>query len=109
MTLTLDQFKQADLRVGVVEACERVPDTDKLLKLSVNFGDEIGVRQIVSGIALYLTPEEVVGKRMLFIVNLEPRVIKGLESQGMLLAVGGGETFSYLTPTKDVPAGSQVR
>jgi len=109
MTISIDQFKEADIRVGVVRVCEKVPDTDKLLRLEVDFGDSIGVRQIVSGIAQYVTPEEMVGKQLLFIVNLEPRTLRGLESQGMLLAVGEGETFSFLVPTQNVAAGSQVR
>ncbi len=109
MTITIDQFKEADIRVGTVLVCEKVPDTDKLLRLEVDFGEEVGKRQIVSGIALYVTPEEMVGKQVLFVVNLEPRMLRGLESQGMLLAVGEGETFSFLVPTKSVASGSQVR
>lgn len=109
MTITIDQFKEADIRVGTVLVCEKVPDTDKLLRLEVDFGEEVGKRQIVSGIALYVTPEEMVGKQVLFVVNLEPRMLRGLESQGMLLAVGEGETFSFLVPTKNVVSGSQVR
>ncbi|MEK7613385.1 MAG: hypothetical protein AAB439_00715 [Patescibacteria group bacterium] len=109
MTISIDQFKEADIRVGTVRTCEKVPDTDKLLHLEVDFGDEVGVRQIVSGIALYVSPEEMVGKQVLFVVNLEPRTLRGLESQGMLLAVGEGDTFSFLVPTKAVAPGSKVR
>jgi methionine--tRNA ligase beta chain len=109
MTITLDQFKEADIRVGVVRSAEKIPDSDKLLRLEVDFGTEVGVRQIVSGIAPFVTVEEIVGKQVLFVVNLEPRTIRGIESQGMLLAVGDGESFSYLVPTKEVLPGSRVR
>lgn len=109
MTISLDEFKQADLRVGTVRSAERVPESDKLLKLSVDFGEEVGTRQVISGIAPYLSPEGVTGRQALFIVNLEPRTIRGFESQGMLLAVGEGSTFSLLTPTQEVPPGSSVR
>lgn len=109
MTISLDQFKEADIRVGTVTVCEKIPDADKLLRLEVDFGEEVGVRQIVSGIALYVAPEDVVGKQALFVVNLEPRMLRGLESEGMLLAVGEGETFSFLAPTKKVLPGSRVR
>lgn len=109
MTISLDQFKQADLRVGTVRVCEKIPEADKLLRLEVDFGPDIGVRQIVSGIAAYTTPEALVGKQLLFIVNLEPRTLRGLESAGMLLAVGENESFSFLVPTNAVEPGSQVR
>lgn len=109
MTISIDQFKEADMRVGTVLVCEKIPDADKLLRLEVDFGEEVGKRQIVSGIALYVTPEEMVGKQLLFVVNLEPRTLRGLESQGMLLAVGEEETFSFLIPSKAVTPGSRVR
>ena len=103
-----DQFKKADIRVGTVCSAEHVPETDKLLRLEVDFGED-KYRQIVSGIAEYVTPEDITGRQLLFIVNLEPRIIRGLASNGMLLAVGEGETFSLVTPTKKVASGSQVR
>lgn len=109
MTISLDQFKQADLRVGTVVVCEAIPGADKLLRLEVNFGANLGVRQIVSGIAPYVAPDALVGRQLLFVVNLEPRTLRGLESQGMLLAVGEGESFSFLVPTNTVEPGSQVR
>lgn len=109
MTISLDQFKEADLRVGIVRVCEKVPDTDKLLRLEVDFGEEVGARQIISGIAPYIEPETLVGKRLVFVVNLEPRAIRGLTSEGMLLAVGEDDTFSLLAPTGDVVPGSRVR
>jgi methionyl-tRNA synthetase len=108
MTITLEEFKNVDIRVGTVVACEHVPETDKLLRLEVDLGEERN-RQIVSGIADYVTPEDLVGRQLMFIVNLESRVIRGLASNGMLLAVGEGDTFSVVTPTKKVAPGSRVR
>ncbi len=108
MTISLDQFKEADIRVGTVVVCESIENADRLLRLEVDFG-ELGTRQILSGIAEYVTPYDMVGKQLLFITNLEPRTIRGLESNGMLLAVGEGESFSFLSPTKEVAKGSPVR
>lgn len=108
MTISLEEFKNADIRVGTVVACEHVPETDKLLRLEVDLGEDNN-RQIISGIAEFVTPEEITGRQLLFIVNLEPRVIRGLASNGMLLAVGEGETFSVITPAKKVAPGSRVR
>lgn len=106
--ITLDQFKEADLRVGTVRAAERIDGSDKLLKLMIDLG-EPELRQILSGIAKYVGPEDVVGKQFVFIVNLEPRAMMGMMSHGMLLATGEGETFSMLSPTKEVAPGSAIR
>ena len=108
MTISFDDFKKADMRVGTVTFAEHVPETDKLLRLEVDFGED-KKRQIVSGIAEYVTPEDITGRQLLFVINLEPRIIRGLASNGMLMAVGEGETFSLITPTKQVAPGSQVR
>ena len=105
--ITLDDLKKAEIKVGTVVSAERVPETDKLLRLMVDFGEESGPRQIVSGINLYLTdPSDIVGKQLSFVTNLEPRTIKGLESNGMLFAVGEGDSFAFLTPHKPVPPGT---
>lgn len=108
MPLTLDEFKNMDLRVGTVLSVEPVPDTDKLLRLEVDLGEDMP-RQILSGIAQFLKPTEIIGRQLLFIVNLEPRVIHGLVSSGMLLATGEGEEFALIAPTKQVPPGSRLR
>src|SRR5688572_1502515 len=97
--ITIDEFNRIEIKVGTILSAEPVPDTDKLLKLSVNFGEE-SPRQIISGIALYVAPESLVGKQLPFITNLEPRMIRGFESQGMLLALGGGEEFAFLIPDR---------
>ncbi len=108
MAIPIDHFKEVEIRVGTVKSAERVPDSDKLLRLEVDFG-EGAMRQILSGIAEFLSPEELVGRQYPFVTNLEPRVIRGLVSNGMILAVGEGDTFALLTPTKQVQPGSRIR
>jgi methionine--tRNA ligase beta chain len=104
--ITFEQFKQVEIRIGKVLAAEKIPDTDKLLKLQVGFGEF--KRQIVSGIAESYTVEEMVGKSLPFIVNLEPRILRGEESQGMLMATGVEGKVILLEPAGDVPAGTEV-
>jgi methionine--tRNA ligase beta chain len=105
--INFEDFEKLRIQIGLIVNAEMVEGTDKLLKLQVSFGDEI--RQIVSGIAQFYTPEKLVGKQFPFVTNLEPRIIKGIESQGMILAVGVGEKAILLKPLKKVPAGSAVR
>jgi methionyl-tRNA synthetase len=107
--VTIDDFAKLDLRVALVTAVERVPKTEKLLKLSLNLGSE--ERTIVSGIAQFYEPEELVGKRIVIIANLKPAKIRGVESRGMLLAAGGraeGETLGLLTLDKEIAPGTRV-
>ena len=107
--ISIDDVVKVDVQVGTVLSAERVPETDKLLRLSVDFGEETGPRQIVSGIAAYVeTAEELVGRQLAFITNLAPRTIKGLESNGMLFAVGNGDTFAFLSPDRPVPPGTSA-
>ncbi len=115
MTISIDDFKKLDIRIGEILSVEKVEDTDKLLKLSVSFGEETP-RQIVSGIALFFPDiQTLVGKKCAFAYNLEPRTIRGLESQGMILAVNGekkegeGNFFSLLETTLDTVPGSSVK
>jgi len=106
--ITYDDFKKAEIKVGKILSAEKVPDTDKLLKLSVDLGEE-APRQIVSGIAAYFPePEALVGQKCFFVANLEPRTIRGLESNGMLFAVGGRDDipFSLIKADDTVPPGS---
>ncbi len=107
MNITFDDFKKLDIRIGKVTACEKVENADRLLKLQVDFGEF--QRQIVSGIALWYTPEDLIGKEFPFIVNLEPRTFKGVESQGMVMAAGPEEGAVLLSPDKDVPPGTIVK
>jgi methionine--tRNA ligase beta chain len=106
MNINFEEFKKMRIRIGLIVEAERVEGTDKLLRLQVDFGDEN--RQIVSGIAEFYKPEQLIGKEFPFIVNLEPRVIRGVESQGMILAISNGENIVLLKPQKKVPAGSNV-
>src|SRR6185369_9229142 len=80
---TFDDFSKMDIRIGTIVAAERVPKTDKLLKLTIDTG--IDQRTVVSGIAAYYDPEKIIGQQVSILVNLEPRKIKGIESQGMIL------------------------
>lgn len=111
--ITYDEFKKVEVRAGKILSAEKIPDTDKLLKLMVDMGekDEAGTslpRQIVSGIALYFPdPATLVGKTCMFVANLEPRTIRGFESQGMIFAVSGANgAFSLLEPGNDIPPGT---
>lgn len=105
--VTFDEFKRMDFRVGEVLKAERVEGTDKLLKLEVDIGTE--KRTMVAGVADVYSPEELVGKKFVFIVNLKPAVIRGIESQGMLLAaeVEGKATIPFFD--KDVQTGAKVK
>lgn len=106
--ISIDDFKKIDIRIGTVITAEHIPDTDKLLRLTVDLGEEEH-RQIVSGIAEYVSPEDLEGKQCAFAANLEPRTIRGFESRGMILAVlTDDEKFAYLTPSAPLPAGSVV-
>lgn len=104
--ISYDDFKKIEVKVGTVLSAERVEDTDKLLRLMVDLGEE-APRQIVSGIAAYVEdPSSLVGRQLAFVANLAPRTIRGLESNGMLFAVGEGETFAFMTPDRPVPPGT---
>ncbi|HJJ27823.1 MAG TPA: methionine--tRNA ligase [Methanocorpusculum sp.] len=102
--VTIDDVAKLDLRVGLVVKCEKVPKADRLLRLQVDIGTE--VRQIISSIAEEYTPEEMVGKKIIVIVNLKPAKFRGEESNGMLFAAG--EEASLLIPLRDVPQGTKV-
>jgi len=107
---TYDDFLKLDVRVGTIVAADNVEGSTKLLKLDVDFG-ELGKRQILSGIAKWYTPEELVNKQTTFVINLPARKMMGLESQGMLFAVGltDEEKPVLLTPNDDVENGNGVR
>jgi methionyl-tRNA synthetase len=88
--ITIDDFAKIELRVAQIVVAERIPKADKLLRLEVDLGPQ-GKRQILSGIAEFYTPEELIGRRIVVITNLAPRKMRGLESHGMLLAASEGE------------------
>ena len=108
--VSYDEFKKMDIRVGTIKEITPVEGADKLLKCMIDFG-EPQLRQIVSGIREFFPEfETLIGKQVLYIINLEPRTIRGVESQGMLMAVDGidGKPV-FLTPDVPVTAGSKVR
>jgi len=98
-------FKQIDLRVGVVKHAERIPNAKKLLRLIVDIGEE---RQVVAGIAQTHAPEDVIGKQIVLVANLQPARLMGIESQGMILAVHDGDALRLLTADRPVSPGSKV-
>jgi methionine--tRNA ligase beta chain len=106
--ISIDDFKKVEIRIGEIRNAGRIEGSDKLLRLIVNFGSED--RQVLSGIAAYFpNPEELVGKRCPFVTNLAPRMMMGLESQAMILAVGGEADIPFaLFETKGTP-GARVR
>jgi len=103
----IDEFAQVSLRVGEIITAEPVPKANKLLKLTVSLGDE--TRQVVAGIAQQYTPEELPGRKVIVVANLKPVKLRGIESQGMLLAADDGTVMSLITVDRDVPAGTKVR
>lgn len=105
--ISIDEFSKIEVKIGTVQSAERVPETDKLLRLVVDFNEAGGPRQIISGIAAYVNePESLVNRQLAFVTNLVPRTVRGLESNGMLFAVGADETFAFLTPDREVPPGT---
>jgi methionyl-tRNA synthetase len=105
--ITFDEFKRMDFKVGEIMKAEQVEGTEKLVKMEVNIGTE--TRQMVAGIADKYSPEELVGKKVIVIVNLKPAVIRGVESRGMLLAAEVGGQAILPVFTEDVPPGARVR
>ena len=103
-----DDFKKVEIKIGEILSAEKIEGSDKLLKLSVDFG-ESNPRQIISGIAVYIVePETLVDRQLAFVTNLEPRTIRGLESNGMLFAVGADDSFAFLVPDRAVPPGTSA-
>ena len=102
----IDDFAKVDLRVVKVISCDKVEKSDKLLKLIVECGEE--QRQVVSGIAKYYTPEEMVGKTLILVANLKPAKLRGIESQGMILAASNNDKLVLVTVDEDIPTGSKV-
>jgi methionyl-tRNA synthetase len=105
--ISFDDFKQVQLKVGKIVTAEPVQGATKLLQLSVDIGTEI--RQVVAGIAQWYTPDELVGRQVVVVANLQPAKIRGVESNGMLLAADSEGAAILLTPDKEVPPGAKVR
>ena len=105
--ITFNDFKKLDIRIGRVLSANRVDGTDKLMKLEVDFGAE--KRQLVAGIAEFFEPDNLIGKEIPVLTNLEPRSIRGIESQGMILAIDVDGRPVLLHPGEEVPPGSVIR
>ncbi|MCA9361830.1 tRNA-binding protein [Candidatus Kaiserbacteria bacterium] len=109
MTVAYDDFAKLEIKIGTITAVDVVEGADRLLKLTVDVGEK-EPRQIVSGIREFVSdPDALVGRQCPFLVNLESRAIRGLESQGMILAAGDTETFTLLHPSAAVPPGTTVQ
>ena len=111
LEISYDDFAKLDIRIGTVVAAEMIPETDKLIKCTVDFGppDGGGTRTIVSGIAQSKKPEELVGKQFPYVINLAPRSLRGVESQGMLLAASDADGVALLYAERSVPNGTKLR
>lgn len=105
VVIVYDDFLKVDMRAGTILSAERVAKSDKLLKLQVNLG-EVGTRQIIAGIGKDFEPEQLVGTRVVAVVNLAPRKLMGLESHGMLLAAHGGDKLGLVNVS--VPDGAKI-
>ncbi|OGM21697.1 methionine--tRNA ligase subunit beta [Candidatus Woesebacteria bacterium RIFCSPHIGHO2_01_FULL_38_9] len=105
--VTIEDFQKLDIRIAKVVKVEEIVGADKLLKLTLDVG-ELGERTIAAGIKEFYTSDELIGKLIVYLANLEPKILKGVESQGMLLAADSGEPV-ILQPEKDVAPGSKIR
>ena len=108
-TIDLDTFRQVDLRVAEIVVAEPIPGANRLLRLEVDLGTER--RQLVAGIAAFYAPEQLVGRKIVVVANLAPARLRGVESQGMLLAAGGrepGSPLGLLTVDAAIPNGTRV-
>jgi methionine--tRNA ligase beta chain len=106
--INIDDFKKVEIRAGKIVSAEAIEGSEKLLRLSVDFNEE-NKRQVLSGIAKYISPEELVGTTCAFVTNLEPREIMGLKSEAMIMALSGEGFFSLLKISDNTPPGSIVR
>lgn len=113
--INYDDFTKVEIRIGEILSVELIDGADKLLKCQVNVGDmdaegNMVPRQILSGIREYIEdPQSLVGKKYPYVVNLEPRTIRGFESQGMILAAMHEGVLALLSPTNDLPTGTRVK
>lgn len=105
--INFEEFQKVDLRIGKIIIAERIDGSEKLLKLGVDLGEE--KKQLVAGIGQFYQPEHLIGKEIVVVVNLEPRTLKGIESQGMLLAADIEGKPVLLKPDEEVPLGTKIR
>lgn len=125
MTITIDDVAKVEIKVGTIVHAEEVEGSEKLLKLSVDFGAREGeggesslgehvsvkkdIRQVLSGIKKFVSREELIGKQFPFVTNLVPRDMMGMKSEAMILGAGSGETFALFQPTQPVPNGTRLK
>lgn len=105
--IAIDDFAKVSLKVAEIKSCEKVPKSDKLYQLKLDDGE--GERQIVSGIAMFYKPEELIGKKVIIVANLKPAKLRGVMSNGMLLAADKGDEASVIFVDDSIPAGSKIR
>ena len=106
-TISYEDFKKLDLRVAKILEAERVENSEKLIKLQIDLGEE--KCQIVAGIGKFYNPEDLINKQIVLVCNLEPKALMGLESNGMLLAASNEDQISLLIPDQEIPPGSIVK
>ncbi|MEM4481595.1 MAG: methionine--tRNA ligase subunit beta [Desulfurococcaceae archaeon] len=106
-TIGIEEFKRVDLRVGLVKTAEKVPGAERLIRLTVDLG-ELGERQIIAGLARWYPPEYFIGKHIVVVVNLKPKKIMGLESQGMLLATDSDPPVVVIAAEKVKPGSKLI-
>lgn len=106
--ITIDEFSKIELKVGTVIEAEELEESEKLLKLKVDLGEE-EPRQILAGVKQWYKPDDFVGKQVIIVANLEPRIMMGLQSQGMMLAASSDDGPVFLTTPKKVSPGSKIR
>jgi methionyl-tRNA synthetase len=104
--ITIDQFRNVDLKIATIKSAEPHPNADKLMVLQIDLGGE--ERQILAGIRNHYTPEELIGRQIVVVANLEPAKLRGLESQGMLLAASDEGRVVILMPDKTVQPGAKI-
>jgi methionine--tRNA ligase beta chain len=108
-TISYEDFAKLDIRVGTIKEAKEHPDADKLLILKIDEGKE-ELRQLVAGIKEYYAPDELIGKQMVFLANLEPKELRGELSQGMILAAGSPEkkVCVLIVPEKEIPNNTKI-
>ena len=104
--ITIDQFRNVELKIATIKSAEPHPNADKLMVLQIDLGSE--QRQILAGIRNHYTPEELIGRQIVVVANLEPAKLRGLESQAMLLAASDEGRVVILSPEKTVQSGAKV-
>jgi len=107
-SFSFEDFIKADIRAGTIRKAEVIPKSNKLLKLEVSFGNEVGTRVIAAGIAKHYSPELAIGQRVLAVVNLPPRTLMGIESHGMILAAKDADGDVWLAACAAVDDGAKL-